>query len=348
MKLLRPRSLVLAAVMAVSLLAVSCGGGSSSPTGGSGTASVPMAKVTFQLNWLPNVQHFGPVYASRQGLYKEMNLDVDLKPGGQGIDGLQMVVGGAADIALSSAPNLFAANEKGADLVAFAAVFQSSASALVCRQDRKISTFSDIAGKNFGSKGPSDEDKLPRLLKKTGIDPKNIKIRPIGASSITEIIAGVVDCQLAFAVNEPITMRKAGVEPVVFHLSDYGLGGQGEIYITRRDFYEKNPEVLVRFLQATAKAWNVFLDDPTAAAQYIGDSKLIDGLDVEQQKGQAKAMAGLISSSNTKENGLLYLNKELWEQQAAQTLEEGRITKLPDMEKVRPFTILQKASLPKR
>ena len=56
------------------------------------------------------------------------------------------------------------------------------------------------------------EGEAPHVAPDPLIHGDGIKIRPIGASSITEIIAGVVDCQLAFAVNEPITMKKAGVE----------------------------------------------------------------------------------------------------------------------------------------
>jgi len=98
--------------------------------------SAPAATLTFQLDWIPNVQHFGPVYADQQGLYKATGLNVKVQAGGQGIDGLQMVAAGAADVAVSSAMSIYVANEHGLDLVGFAAVYQKSASALVCRGDR--------------------------------------------------------------------------------------------------------------------------------------------------------------------------------------------------------------------
>ncbi len=325
--------------------------GASDSTGATGAAeptaeAMEPASLTFQLNWIPNIQHFGPTYADEMGFYEEEALDVKIQPGGQGIDGIALVVGGGADIAVSSAANIYAANENGADIIGFAAVFQKAANAIVCRADAGITDFSDVSGKKFGSKGPSDEDLLPQIFEENGIT--DVKIVPIGASSITELIAGIVDCQLAFAVNEPITLEKAGVEPVVFALSDLGFAGQGEVYFTRKDYFDEHKDVLVRFLKATGKAWDIYLDDPEAAAQWVVDSELVDGLDLEQQTAQAKVMAGLIATDYTKEHGILYLNDDLWQLQAKQALAQGRITEMPDLDSARTFEILDAAELPKR
>lgn len=359
----RLRYLLAATVAATGMmLGVACGGSdNSSSTGGAATATPGSeatggdepdepreANLTFQLNWIPNIQHFGPVYADAEGFYDEVNLNVTVQAGGQGIDGIQMVAAGAADIAVSSAANLYVANERDLDLVGFAAVYQRAANALVCRGDTGIVEFDDIKGKTVGSKGPSDDDILPLLFSKNGFTEDEVEIRPIGSASITELIAGIVDCQLAFAVNEPITLRQAGIDPVIFHLADYQMAGQGEVYFTRRDFLEENPDVLVRFLQATARAWEVYLDDPEAAAQWIVDSAIVDGLDVDQQKAQALNMAELVADDNTMENGLLYLNDVLWEEQALQVMEQGRVTAEPDIEAARTYTILDDAQLTKR
>jgi NitT/TauT family transport system substrate-binding protein len=304
------------------------------------------ASLTFQLDWIPNIQHFGPSYADEMGFYKDENLEVNIQPGGQGIDGVALVVGGGADIAVTNATNIYAANEQGADIIGFAAVFQKTPSAVVCRADSGITNFSDVSGKTFGSKGPSDDESLPKIFEANGVT--DVKIQPIGASSITEILAGIVDCQLAYAVNEPITMEKAGIKPVIFSLSDLGFGGQGEIYFTRSEYFDAHKDVLVRFLQATAKAWEVYLDDPEAAAEWVVNSGLVDGLDLDQQKAQAVVMADLISNDFTKEHGLFYINDDLWQLNAQQALDSGRITMMPDLDTARSFAVLDEAALSKR
>ena len=355
----RPRTLFALLAIVGLTFAIACGSGSddddddtAQPTTATGEATVAPtdeamepASLKFQLDWIPNIQHFGPSYAAAEGLYAEENLEVTVQPGGQGVDALALVVGGGADIGVTSAPNIYAANENGADIVAFAAVFQKTPSAIVCRADAGISEFSDVSGKTFGSKGPSDET-LPLIFAANGVT--DVKIQPIGASSITEILAGIVDCQLAYAVNEPITLQLANVEPVIFSLADLGFGGQAEIYFTRREYFDEHQDVLVRFLKATAKAWEVYLEDPEAAAEWVVDSGLVDGLDVEQQKAQALVMADLITDDFTMEHGLFYINDDLWELQGQQALEGGRITALPDLDMARTFAILEAADLPKR
>jgi NitT/TauT family transport system substrate-binding protein len=344
------RAIGIAVFLSCALVACSAPAPSTAPAATRGPATAPTptvaANLVFQLDWIPNIQHFGPVYADQKGLYKAAGLNVTVRAGGQGIDGLQMVAAGAADVAVNSATSVYVANEHGLDVVGFAAVYQKSASALVCRGDRGITNFTDIKGKTIGSKGPSDLDTLPVLLAKNGVEYSSVKVTPIGPSSITEIIAGLVDCQLAFAVNEPITMRKAGITPVVFNLADYGC--QGEVYITRQSFLDQHADVLVRFLQATASAWATYLDDPQAAAQWIVDSKIVDGLDAEQQKAQAVDQAGLIADDFSKQHGLMALNPSLWQEQAQQALDAGRISQPPDFGKASTLQILDAAALPKR
>lgn len=306
-------------------------------------AQVPAASLTVQLNFLPNVEHFGISYADRTGLYKAQNLNVTVKPGGQGVDGLQMVAAGAADVAVSSPDTIMTAVNQGIPIIAFAAEFHKTPQAMICRKDRGISQVSDINKKTFGVKSASGEESTKAFLTKNSIDLGSVKTSPIGASSVTEIIAGVVDCQLGFAVNEPNTMKKAGIEPVIFLLADYGFPSQGNIYITNSASLEKNKDALARWVKATAAGWDTFVQDPTAAAKWVVDNKIVDGLDLEQQTAQAIGQAPLIADDFTKARGLLYLDKDTFESVAKNVVEQKRTDKAPDMSKVLTFSVLDLA-----
>jgi ABC-type nitrate/sulfonate/bicarbonate transport system substrate-binding protein len=157
--------------------AAACGDGDDNKDSGAAASesaepALEPASLTFQLNWIPNIQHFGPVYAREMGFYKEVALDVKVAAGGQGIDGIALVVGGGADIAVSGAANIYAANEKGADLVAFAAVYQKSASALVCRGDSGVVKFGDLVGKKIGSRALRTTTRCPSSCRRTASTPK--------------------------------------------------------------------------------------------------------------------------------------------------------------------------------
>jgi NitT/TauT family transport system substrate-binding protein len=330
-------------------LVAACGSGSdddrdsaAGDTAG-GATEVKTEKLKVQLNFILNAEHYGVAYADKTGIYKEHALDVEVVPGGQGIDGLQLVAGGGADIAVSSPANVMTAVAQGIPVVAFAAQFHKTPQAMICRKDKGISTISDLGGRTYGVKSAVGEETTRQFLQKNNIDLSRVKTSPIGGSSVTEIIAGIVDCQAGFAVNEPNSMRKAGVEPVVFLFNDYGWPSQGNVYITRPEVLEKKKEALARWVTATALGWQQFLEDPAAAAKWIVDSKLVDGLDLEQQSAQAREMAPLIADEFTLKHGLLYLDIESWEAVALQVVDEGRVTKPVDLKAVMTFQVLELA-----
>jgi NitT/TauT family transport system substrate-binding protein len=306
----------------------------------SGAVTAAPANLTVQLNFIANAEHYGITYADRAGLYKAQNLTVKVNPGGQGVDGLQMVAAGAADIAVSDPAAMMTAVNQGIPVVAFAAEFHKTPQAMICRKDRGVSQISEINGKTFGVKSATGEEQTRAFLTKNNIDVAKIKTSPIGASSVTEIIAGVVDCQLGFAVNEPNSMRKAGVEPTIFLLADYGFPSQGNIYITNSTTLEKNKDALGRWVKATAAGWDNFLQDPSAAAKWIIDNKIVDGLDLDQQTAQAKGQAPLIADEFTKQYGLLYLDMDSWQAAAKEVVAQKRTDKAPDLNTVLTFTVL--------
>jgi hypothetical protein len=55
-------------------------------------------KITLQLKWLPQAQFAGYYVAKDKGFYRELGLDVTIKPGGPDIDPSQVVADGGADV----------------------------------------------------------------------------------------------------------------------------------------------------------------------------------------------------------------------------------------------------------
>jgi NitT/TauT family transport system substrate-binding protein len=302
--------------------------------------ATPKASLIVQLNFVPNVEHYGISYADRAGLYTDQNLDVKVNPGGQGVDGLQMVAAGAANIAVSDPATLLTAVNQDIPVVAFAAEYHKTPQAMICRNDRGISAVSDIAGKNFGVKNAGGEDATRAFVNKNGMDSSAIKTTPIGASSVTEIIAGTVDCQLGFAINEPNSMRKAGVEPTIFLLADYGFPSQGDVYITNASTLTQNKDALARWVKATAGGWRQFENDPTAAARWVVDNHVVDGLDLDQQTAEAVGQAPLIDDEWTRSHGLLSLDTDSWQAVAQQVVDLKRTDHVPDLNKALTFEVL--------
>ena len=102
-----------AAAMAPSLLTVAA------------RAAGHMAKVNMQLGWLASNGLIGEVVGLAKGYYEEAGVELEITPGGPGVDGVASVAAGRAGVGqLSSSPSLMLARSAGIPVKAFAAGYQ--------------------------------------------------------------------------------------------------------------------------------------------------------------------------------------------------------------------------------
>jgi NitT/TauT family transport system substrate-binding protein len=306
--------------------------------------------MTVVLSYIPNVENFGALYAKENGFFEEAGLDVTLVPGGQGIDQIQMVSAGLAQLGMTGADSVVAAVDKGATLKVIAAQFQTSPVAMTCRQDSGITEPSMLIGKRLGIKQAATVY-AESFLAKNNVDITQVETTSIGNSDISVLIAGRIDCMITtFAVNEPRLIEAAGVPVNVLPLGDWGMNSQAGSWIVTDEFLADpaNKELLAAYMSAEAKAWDVYFNDPEAAAKFIVDGKFNDGLDIEQQTYQAVNQVAYMISELTAEKGILWLDPETWDQTVANALEAGAASKLIDPASFTTTEILEMATLPKR
>lgn len=305
--------------------------------------------LTVVLSYIPNVENFGAIYAENKGFFDEAGLDVTLVPGGQGVDGLQMLDSGISQITITGADSVVAAVDKGAALKVFAAQFQFSPVAMTCREDSGITDPSMLKGKRLGIKQAA-QLYAETFLSKVGLSMADIVPTTIGGSDVSTIIAGKVDCMITtFAFNEPRLISNAGVPVNVLRLGDYGLNSQPGAFTVTQKFWDTpgNKEVLVKYLTAEAKGWDEFFKDPAAGAKFIVDGGFNDGLDIEQQTYQAEQQVKYMASPLTAEKGILWLDPKTWAESTANALAAGATSKLVDPATFITTEILEQTPLPK-
>src|SRR5215510_5298841 len=103
-------------------------------------AAAAQDKLTLQLKWVTQAQFAGYYVAKDKGFYKEVGLDVTVKPGGPDINPSQIIAGGGADVVIDWMPSALATREKGVPLVNIAQVFQRSGMMLTCRNDSGVTS----------------------------------------------------------------------------------------------------------------------------------------------------------------------------------------------------------------
>lgn len=315
---------------------------------GAASAATP-AKLSVVLGYIPNVEMYGLEYALHEGLYKAEGLDVTLIPAGQGVDQVQMVAAGIAQIGIADPESLLAAAGRGANFKVFAGQFQTQPIAMTCRKDSGVTKPADLKGKMIGVK-VNAEPFFKLFLSKNGLQLSDLNTTTIGPNDISVLIAGRIACEITtFAFNEPRLIEAAGVPVTVLPLGEYGLNAQADSYFVKSAYFDKpeNQAILVKFLRATGKGWVSFYKDPKAAAKYVIDHNFVDGLDIDQQTFQAGQQINYMKSKLTAEKGILWLDPSIWTQTAQNVHDSGVSTSVIPTDGMLTTSILEQADMPK-
>ncbi|MCB8881594.1 ABC transporter substrate-binding protein [Acidisoma cellulosilytica] len=317
---------------------------------GAGTAhAAGMTKLNVVLGYIPDVEMYGPEYALKQGYYKAEGLNVTLIPAGQGVDQIQMVAAGIAQIGIANPEQILAGIGQGEKFKVFAGQFQTQPIAMTCRKDSGVTKPADLVGKTVGVKVNADPY-FKLFLSKNGVPADKVKTTTIGPNDVSLLIAGRIACEITtFAFNEPLIVQQAGVPTTVLPLGDYGLNSQVDSFFVKDTFFSKpgNEAVLVKFMRATAKGWVSFYKDPKAAANWIIDGNFVDGLDRTQQVFQAEQQVKFMKSPLTAEKGIFWLDPKIWAETDANLVAAGVNKSLVPLDGLLTTSILEQADMPK-
>tara|TARA_R110002020_G_scaffold144324_7_gene317309 strand:+ start:203 stop:1087 length:885 start_codon:yes stop_codon:yes gene_type:complete len=293
------------------------------------------------------MESFGEFYAENQGYFKDAGLDVKLIPGGQGIDQIQMVASGIAQLGIADASRTLAAIDKGAPLVVIAAEYQMTPQAMTCRKDSGVTTPAMLKGKRLAIK--QDAQAVADLfLSKNGLTRDDMTTVAVGSSDISQIIAGKVDCEITtFAFNEPFLIEQAGVPVTVLPVGKFGMPAPMDAWIVTKDFLASHKQELAAFMTADAKAWDMVFTDPEGAAKFIVEGGFNDGLDIDQQTYQAKNQGAYMISPLTAEKGIFWIDKDVWKLAAENAKDAGLTKTVLDPDVFTTTEILEAATMPK-
>lgn len=233
------------------------------------TQAQSLTKVTLQLKWVAQAQFAGYYVALDKGFYKDMGLDVTIKPGGPDITPLQVLAGGAADFALAWVPDGLAARDKGADFVDIAQVYQRSGMRELTWKDSNLTGVKDLKGKKVGVWCCGNQYELYAALVKNNMSPDNaddvtIVNQPF---DMNLFLNREVDAAAAMTYNElaqvletknPKTGKLYTMDDLnVISFSDEGTAMLQDSIWASAAWLAKagNEDIAVKFLAASFKGW---------------------------------------------------------------------------------------------
>jgi len=297
---------------AAGIALAACGGGSSgsAPAAGASAAPASFGDLSMQLSWIKNIEFGGEYMADSKGYYTQAGFSkVDLVTGP--VDSADaLVVAGNVTVGVS-APDATARfiTEQGAPLKIIGATFQKNPFCILSiEQGKPIRTLADLAGKTVGIQAGTNQQIFAGFLKANGIDPASVK-QVVVQYEPTPLTEKKVDGFMAFLTNEPFLVKQQGFTPVTLAFADNGLPLASETLVVLQDTIDKDRDKLKAFLKAEIQGWNDAVADPAGAAKLAVDTYGKDlKLDLAGQTEQAKAQNELVSTAETKTNGLFTIS----------------------------------------
>ncbi|MGI9335932.1 MAG: ABC transporter substrate-binding protein, partial [Gammaproteobacteria bacterium] len=179
------------------------------------------ATVSMQLGWLASNGILGEVVAKSKGFYAEEGIELEVTPGGPGVDGVASVAAGRGTVGqLSSSPSLMLARSAGIPVKAFAAGYQKHPFTYFSLADRPIREPKDMIGKTIATQ-PTAVILLRALLAKHGIDEGDVEVVKMG-SDMNQLMTGQAQAVTGWMTNTN-ALKILGKDRVDMMLWDAGI-----------------------------------------------------------------------------------------------------------------------------
>ncbi|MCA0449880.1 MAG: ABC transporter substrate-binding protein [Proteobacteria bacterium] len=220
-------------------------------------------KFVYQTNWRAQAEHGGFYHALATGIYRKYGIDAEIRMGGPQQDPNALLVAGRVDAIMSNSFSGFRYVEENVPFVVVGSVMQKDPQVLISHPGVGNDTLPALKGKPIliGAGGRSSY--WPWLRAKFAFT--DDQIRPY-TFNMAPFLADKNLSQQGFLTSEPNEIRKAGVEPVLHLLADYGFENYQTTINTSMKLVNEKPDLMQRFINASIEGWYGYINgDPKAA-----------------------------------------------------------------------------------
>ena len=270
-------------------------------------------EVTFGTNWLAQAEHGGYYQAVADGTYEKYGLDVTIRQGGPQAANRSLLVGGQIEFYMGGVTQAIDGVKQGIPTITLASIFQKDPQVLLAHPDKGFDTFADLvkAKKLILSKDGFISYFLWMKSAYEGFSDDQYEPYTFNPAPF---IADDMAVQQGYLTSEPFEIEKqTGWAPAVFLLADNGYAPYSTTIEAMRPWYEANPDVAKRFVEASIIGWYNYLYGDNAAANELiktDNPEMTDGqlaYSLEKMKEY-----GILVSGDAVEGGIGCMTDERW------------------------------------
>ena len=217
--------------------------------------------VSFRLDWTLSGYHLPFYWAKEKGYFAAENLDVDIKEGAGSGKTVALLAGQQDDIGLADFMFMSVGAAKGMKLKGIFGEVQDGAWAVISHADAPIKKPSDLIGRSVATTA-DHKAMLDLLLAINKVPPEQVKIQVTSpATRNTVFVNGQVDSFISVVIGSPLDLvvraRQGKDKPVYFMpFAEFGIAPMGQGIIAHEKVIAEKPDMLRRFVRASARALN--------------------------------------------------------------------------------------------
>jgi NitT/TauT family transport system substrate-binding protein len=261
-------------------------------------------KVSFGTNWLAEAEHGGYYQAVVDGTYAKYGLDVTIVQGGPQANNGLLLATGKLDFYMGGNLLLaFDAVEQGVPIVVVAADFQKDPQIMMSHPGVGLDNWSDLP-KATAFVGKEGVASYYQWMKSAyGFKEENVKPYTFNPAPF---IADKDSIQQGYVTSEPFAVEREGhFNPNIFLFADHGYGTYATTIETRADVVAMTPDLVQRFVDASAIGWYNYLygDNKKANDLIKKDNPEMTDEQIAFSIGKIKEY-GLVDSGDTLKLGI--------------------------------------------
>ena len=216
--------------------------------------SETLKKVTIQLSWFDQFQFAGYYMAKEKGFYKNLGLDVEIKPFTFDIDIPKEVSYGNIDFAVGR-ETLILERTKDRNIVALYALFQATPLILISTKESEINDINKFKNKRVMTTiDDSSEVSLKAMLISNKVKIESLEFLK-HTHNINDLIENKTDIISAYISKAPYELNKRNVEYNVFDPKKFGFDMYSDLLYTSENLINNDLNTVLLFKKASLKGW---------------------------------------------------------------------------------------------
>jgi NitT/TauT family transport system substrate-binding protein len=228
-------------------------------------AQTALDKVSFGTNWVAEAEHGGFFQALADGTYKKYGLDVTIVPGGPNDNNRMLLIAGKLDFFMAANTLMsFDAAANDVPVVTIAAIFQKDPQVFLTHPESKVAKLEELKPLTLFVSKEGISSYFQWLKSEYGFSEE--KVKPYTFNS-QPFLANRLSAMQGYVTSEPFAIEKAAkFKPGIILLADYGFNTYSTLIETRREFVDKKPDLVQRFVDASIVGWYNYLYGDNAPA----------------------------------------------------------------------------------